>query len=61
MNCANGVEKTPEGETGTIIECQIDKYKGCACRFTRYCPQLKELLLSTDKQGKSCIYYVEKL
>jgi hypothetical protein len=61
MNCANGVEKTPEGETGVIVECQIDPYKGNACRYCKWCPQIKEYLLSTDSRGKSCLYFVEKI
>jgi hypothetical protein len=57
MLCQNGILTTPPGETGIYFLCQLPQFKNSQCRFVRFCNQTKEYILSTDKNGNSCLYY----
>jgi hypothetical protein len=51
MDCANGEQKTPKGETGIFYICNLD---GNVCRFAKWCTKLNKFEVATDKNGGRC-------
>jgi hypothetical protein len=54
MQCANGEQKTPEGERGIFFICQFGERKGNHCRFSRWCKKENRYSVGTDEKGNSC-------
>ena len=54
MICANGEQKTPPGETGIFFICQHIDNKGNHCRFSRWCKETQQYVLTSDKDGNVC-------
>jgi hypothetical protein len=51
--CSNGIPLIPPGQTGRYFICQLEN-KGNPCRFCRWCEQINEYVITTDKYGNSC-------
>ena len=61
MICANGEQKTPQGETGVFFICKLDGNKGNACKFVKWCYKNNRYESSTDKFGNTCIHFYENI
>lgn len=60
MICTNGNLETPIGENILMLICQMVDNKGSFCRFSKFCDQTQEIVMTTDRFGNSCKNYTTK-